>query len=290
MNYQKQQKGKAKEEEKKNEVKDLKKKREEELKCIEDKKAEESKAAENVDKENEAFWGKLDESEDLNDNLAELTCYIHRNINATGVYIGQLEPPMKEIADDAGDEDHLDPEAPLVLKYKYANKDHEDCMVGAVLTGDSGITHTLFGEGEEAVEEEAPEEDEEGAATTKVDKTDILNVAKFKYVSEVVEEPKIKFWKVPRLGSYMAIPIVYKSCLFEGSLDKAITDWIEVKAEVARLEEEREEAAGGEEKKDDDNEGSNEPPEKEPIHIEPPPFETQENKFVLCIDTLGQDR
>lgn len=160
--------------------------------------------------------------------MAELTNYIHRNIKATGVYVGQLEPPMKEISEDAGDEDHIDTEAPLVLKFKHANKDHEEFMVGAVLTNDSGIAHTLFREGEEeAQEEEAEEDGEEGEKKPKVDKTDILNNSKFKYVPEVVEEAAIKFWKVPRLGSFMAIPLVYKSCLFEGALDKAIVDWTE---------------------------------------------------------------
>lgn len=145
----------------------------------------ETKAKDDTEKENAAFWAKLNESDDLNDNLTELTNYIHRNINATGVYIGQLEPPMKEIGDDAGDADHIDAEAPLVLKFKHANKDHEDCMVGAVLTNDIGITHTLFGaggaEGEEEVAED-PGEEEEGVEKKEVDKTDILNTARFKYV------------------------------------------------------------------------------------------------------------
>jgi len=48
----------------------------------------ELKAKADIDDENAAFWKKLEESEDLNDNLSELTNYIHRNIKATGVYIG----------------------------------------------------------------------------------------------------------------------------------------------------------------------------------------------------------
>jgi hypothetical protein len=131
---------------------------------------------------------------------------------------------MRQIDDDAGEEDHIDTEAPLVLKFKHANKDHEDCMVGAVLTNDAGISHRLFAEGEEEAAEEEAEGSENGERP-KVDKTDILNASKFKYVPEVVEEPAIKFWKVPRLGAFMAIPLVYKSCLLEGSLDKAIVDW-----------------------------------------------------------------
>jgi len=32
------------------------------------------------------------------------------------------------------------------------------------------------------------------------------------------------YWKVPRLGSFMAIPLVYKSALSVESLDQALVD------------------------------------------------------------------
>ena len=46
-------------------------------------------------------------------------------------------------------------------------------------------------------------------------KTDdeIIENFKFKYVPEVVRNSNMHYWKVPRLGSYMAIPMVYKSSL-----------------------------------------------------------------------------
>ena len=84
----------------------------------------EEKKAQDRQEENEAFWTKLQESEDLNDNLTEFANYVHRNVNATGVYIGQLEPAMRPIEDDDNDEAHIDSEAPLVLKFKHANDDH----------------------------------------------------------------------------------------------------------------------------------------------------------------------
>jgi len=122
--------------------------------------------------------------------------------------------------------------------------------------------------------------------------SDPLNSGRFKYVPEVVEESAIKFWKVPRLGAFMAIPLVYKSCLLEGSLDKAIVDWSETQAEIVRLEEERENAepAEGEPPKENEEGEDGEEQEKEPIHLDVPEFDTEEKKFVVCIDTLGQDR
>jgi len=46
------------------------------------------------------------------------------------------------------------------------------------------------------------------------------------YVKEVVREAKMHFYKVPRLGAYMAVPIEYESCLTVAALDEAVTDFI----------------------------------------------------------------
>lgn len=43
----------------------------------------------------------------------------------------------------------------------------------------------------------------------------------------MVREPRIKFYRVPKLGSFMAIPLVYNSCLFEDALDRAVADYLE---------------------------------------------------------------
>jgi hypothetical protein len=37
------------------------------------------------------------------------------------------------------------------------------------------------------------------------------------------------FYKVPRLGSYLAVRLEYKSCLFEEALDAAVVDYLDVK-------------------------------------------------------------
>jgi chromosome condensin MukBEF MukE localization factor len=58
---------------------------------------------------------------------------------------------------------------------------------------------------------------------------DILNSFKHVYVKEVVREPKMFFYRVPRLRSFMAIPLVYQSCLFEEALDNAVTDYLQLK-------------------------------------------------------------
>jgi len=61
------------------------------------------------------FYDSIQKSADLNDNLQELTDYIHLHAEVTGVYIGKLVYPAKAIDDDADDKAHIDEEAPKVI-------------------------------------------------------------------------------------------------------------------------------------------------------------------------------
>jgi hypothetical protein len=85
------------------------------------------------------------------------------------------------------------------------------------------VTHSVF---EEREEEEQPADDDDGEETAKKS-TDILDTFKHCFVSEVVHDERMWFKRVPRLGSFMAVPLVYKSCLFYESLEKAIADYQE---------------------------------------------------------------
>jgi hypothetical protein len=58
-------------------------------------------------------------------------------------------------------------------------------------------------------------------------------------VKEVVREPKMHFFKVPRLGSYLAIRLEYKSCLFEDALDAAVQDYLDVRHKLKEQEDEK---------------------------------------------------
>ena len=104
-------------------------------------------------------------------------------------------------------------------------------MVEKILKSEEGISHDVFKD-PEAAEGEAPEgeEGEEGGenAEKKQASSDILNTFKHIYVKEVVREPRMHFYKVPKLGSFMAVPLIYNSCQFEDALDKAVTDFQDV--------------------------------------------------------------
>lgn len=168
-------------------------------------------------------------------------------------------------------------------------------MVDQVLPPDEtkGITHDVFkepegGEEEAAAAEEGEEGEEVAQKPQKTEEEELLAM-RHVYVPEVVREQRMVFYKVPRLGSFMAVPLVYNSCLFENALDNAVTNFLDCKAKreaQAKEKEEWEEANKREEGQEPN------PDEEEKVWevIEEEPFETYEEKFVISVDTLGQDR
>ena len=270
----------------------LRQQQQERLKKLQAEKEAKQSSSVELDKLNTQFWENLKISQDFNDNLTELANYIQRNTGATGVYIGKLEKETQPIQEGDDDTAHIVEDAPLVIKFKHANDSHKDLMVGKVLKKDMGICHELFGEEEDEEAEAAePEEDEENPETAE-DKNDILRTFKHKFVPNVIREPKMHYWTVPKLGSFMAIPFVYKSCLLSESLDNALLDYIDV---LKRQEEQNEQKREYNEEQETIKEErlkageKYEPEEKEWEEIVPAPFYTVNQKFVLCIDTLGQD-
>jgi len=83
--------------------------------------------------------------------------------------------------------------------------------VDQVLHQEQGVTfERLF-----SAEAEAAEKEEENP-----DK-----IPRHVIIDEVVREPKMHYYRVPRLGSYMAIKLEYSSCLFEEAYDEAIANY-----------------------------------------------------------------
>jgi hypothetical protein len=52
-------------------------------------------------------------------------------------------------------------------------------------------------------------------------------------IPEVVREPRIHYYDVPKLGSYLTIKLEYQSCLSEDAFDAALQDYIEVEQKRA---------------------------------------------------------
>lgn len=101
------------------------------------------------------------------------------------------------------------------------------------------------------------------------------------------------YYKVPRLGSYMAVTLEYNSCLSQKALDQSIIDYQNYLKSVDELEKAKKEW-------DEENERIREEKEKlgEPFipeertwpNISEKPYLTKVRKYVVCLDTLGQDR
>ena len=82
-------------------------------------------------------------------------------MGATGVYIGRLEKPRKDIGEEDDDKAHKDREGPKVIRYIYATKGH-DFIRNKILRVDQGISHEVFKEPSVAEGEAQAEELEEG--------------------------------------------------------------------------------------------------------------------------------
>jgi len=160
--------------------------------------------------------------QDLADFLKEFT-------KSTACYIGKLAAPKKAIKEDDDDRAHIDPDAANIIQFTNASEGHE-YLVDKILKQDQGLTFDVFKDPEAAPVEEGEKAEEDVTASLKSpqkEKPEVL--PRTIYVKEVVREPRMHFYKVPRLGCYMAIRLEYESCLFEDSLDAAVVDYIEVR-------------------------------------------------------------
>lgn len=132
------------------------------------------------------------------------------------------------------DNAHFDDEAPKVIQYTHASKSHQ-FMIDRVLSAEDGPnTHSIFGDqqDDDAGEEEQVDDDDQPKAKS----TDILHTFKHVSIPEVVRDSKMWFKRVPRLGSYMAVPLIYQSCLSDEALEAAVTDYQDVSVRKAELQ------------------------------------------------------
>ena len=174
-------------------------------------------------------------------------------------------------------------------------------MVGEVLAPKistvqhtTGVTHDVFNFEPDPVPEEAPAEGEGEEVKEPEPEKDIIESFKHVYIKEVVREKRMHFTKVPRLGSYMAIPLIYNSCLFDEALEDAVKDFVEITAKKSEQDVQKEAWENEQEVKRQEaiNAGNEnfEPEEKEWEVIDYAPYKTEERKYVVCLDTMGQDR
>jgi len=191
------------------------------------------------------------------------------------VYVGKLVSPKKPIKADDDDTAHIDDTSEKIITFSQASKDC-DFLVDETLKKGMGLTFDVF-------------EDKVDADGNKIESDEPRHIL----IEEVVREPRIHFYKVPRLGSYLCIRLEYDSCLFIDSYNEGVKDFTSVKQRLAEQEEQKREHEEKEKERKEECEAN----EQEYVRdegnwpaIEPKPFKTQKVSLVVCLNTLGQDR
>ena len=222
----------------------------------------------------ENLRGRIQKSVDVDDFLNELVNYLKEQTQATGCYIGQLERVKKPVGALDSESAHIDDSGALVIRYISASAGTEFIIDHILAESEGEVTFSVWKEEEPVVDDS--DEVNESVLTTKKEKK------KYVYIPDVLNEPKIKFFDVPKLGCYFVVPLTYKSCLFESSFDAAVDDALDCRKLRAQQEEEKQ--------KSDHLSNKEEEEEKVFEEIIEAPYKVKEIKFVVALDTLGQDR
>lgn len=169
----------------------------------------------------DAFYKKVEESTDLNDQLQDLVDHIAENTGATAVYVGKVKRPIKGIKDglrdDEYDTDHIIKGAKPQIEFLNASPSNFDFLQEKILKQDEGVTYQLFNP--DVKNANNPHVTDENAQE---------GIAKHIFIPDVVREKDMFYYQVPRLGSYLAIKLEYNSCLSEASYDAAVENYKEV--------------------------------------------------------------
>jgi len=263
-------------------------KHKEELEAVEKQLKEKLQQEQTHTNSESGFQKKLENCDDLEDVIQDFVDHIRDNSEATSVYLGHRERVKNAVTDDDNDQAHINPEGKQIIKFLAVDKEHE-WLRKKLLEEGQGITFEVWNEPAAEEEQENPEgENEEGVQPEP--KEEKLNSV---FVPSVVVEPKVHFFEVPRLGSYFAVPITIKTCLNENAFDKAFEERVRLAAEKATMEKDREDKLREIEER---REAGEDPEELDKIEIPSieslveADFEMTEDHFVLCINTLGQDR
>ena len=225
-----------------------------------------------------------------------LANFIEKQKGFSGVYIGQFDYPTREINDDQDDEfAHLDTTAPRQLNYIGASDSHKFMIGKSLPPPDSEIaqtktvTYQVFREGDQDAPADADDNPDQ-----------IVEKTSYLYVPDVTTEERMYYFRIPRLGAYLACPLIYNSCLHPEALDAGVEGrkkFFEDKAELEerkrlKLEERDEKLADVEEGTEEYQrivDQYNEEINAFEVPVEAP-FLTVKKEYVVCVDTLGQDR
>ena len=143
---------------------------------------------------------------------------------ATGCYIGIYDQKRRPVKEDDDMDGHLDPSGTKVLRYIAWNDDH-NFLDDQCLEPTEGVTFDLITPKAQGTTQENPPEkiEEQKNELNKENKEqNIEDDVKQLLIEDVVNENRIKFFREPRLGCYIALDLTYKTSLSYNSLLSAI--------------------------------------------------------------------
>ena len=144
--------------------------------------------------------------------------------NATGCYIGIYDQKRRPVKEEDDMDGHLDPSGTKVLRYIAWNDDHA-FLEDKCLEPNEGVTFDLITPKAQQNNQENQQEkpDEQKGELKKEDMEKKLEDSiKSLLIDDVVNENRIKFFREPRLGCYLALDLTYKTSLSYNSLLSAI--------------------------------------------------------------------
>jgi len=287
LNYEATQKNKKTVHESENKTKDILKKYDEVAEVRQKREAELDAQRQLTEKAQTNFNEKLKSHEYHEELLTnDLPSFIEKQKGLPAVYIGKLEHPTRAVGDDEEEElAHLDTSQPKLISYIGASG-AQKFIIGRELLPDTGVTYTVFQPKEE---EQPPAEGEEAPVVTKPN---------YLYIPDVTKDQRIVYFRIPKLGAYQACPLSYKSVLSERSFDEGVKERLRFQEETENQKREKEQRDEDFQKRIQEAQDQEQPIEEieeewkniEWPLIEEKEFESEERKFVLCVDTLGEDR
>jgi len=228
-----------------------------------------------VEGEKKKFVERIAKARDLRDHLQDLTDHLKQFTHASAIYIGKLVSPKKPIKEGDDDHAHENESSEKIIHFSHADAQHK-FIVDQTLSKTQGLTFDVF---EDKL-------DDEGKPIVRDDLEHVL-------VKEVVREPRIHFFKVPRLGSYLAIRLEYQSCLSVEAYNDGVRDALSCRERLKEQEEQKREHDEREKDRKEECEANDQEYVRDEGNwpkIKPKPFTTQKVQYVVCLNTLGQDR
>lgn len=238
------------------------------------------------------FFKKVDDTDDHADILQDLSDYLQEHTGSTSAYIAKLVQEKNTINEDDDDEAHVNEQAPYYLDIYHVSPEGFKFLHRKTIKSNEGVAHDLFKEEEPSPDAQNPSGETEGEGEAEGKEPEEQKPQHF-IVDEVVRQPRIKFFKVPRLGSLLCVRLKYESCLLEQALDEAVKDVFDVEDRRRQQEIERgiwEEQEAKRKEEAAKNEQEYEEEQKEWEEIKEKDYITQTVNYAVCLDTMGQDR